>query len=355
MTLGLAQRRLGRTGVPVSSLTLGTMNFGRWTEEQESLQIIDAALDAGITVIDSADVYAGGRSEEIVGKAIKGRRDDLVLATKFHGQLGDNPLHAGNSRRWITQAIEGSLRRLGTDYLDLYQVHRPDPDTDLLETLQALNDLIHQGKIRYYGTSAFPAHQKVEAHWLAEKHGLIAPHTEQVPYSILVRGVEREVFPVVEKYGEGVLSYGPLAAGWLSGKYRVGGEQPESARADLIPGRFDVSLQRNQRKLAAADALASLAEGNGLTLPELAVGFALNHPAVNSVIIGPRTHDHLESYLKASAVELDAEILDRIDEIVDPGTQFLERDTGRDTPSLQPAALRRPRAVAAAPSIPNRH
>lgn len=334
-------RILGRTGVPVTPLTLGTMNFGRWQEENESIKIIHAALDAGVTAIDTADVYTQGASEEIVAKAIKGRRDDVFLATKFHGRMGDDPRRAGSSRRWIIRAVEDSLRRLGTDHIDLYQAHRPDPHTDLLETLQTLNDLIHQGKIRYYGTSVFPAHQLVEAQWLADKHGLIAPHTEQLPYSLLVRTAEREVFPVAQKYGIGVLGYGPLAAGWLSGKYRIGGEQPTSARADLIPGRFDISLERNQRKLAAADALARLAADNGLTLIELALAFALNHPAVSSVIIGPRTLEHLEGYLNAATVELSEDILDRVDEIVAPGTHFIERDTGRDTPSLQPAALRR--------------
>ena len=333
-------RVLGRTGVRIAPLTLGTMNFGRWQEEAESVRIIGAALDAGITSVDTADVYAQGVSEEIVGKAIKDRRDEVFLATKFHGQFGTDPRSAGNSRRWITQAVEGSLRRLGADVIVLYQAHRPDPRTCLLETLQTLDDLIRQGKIRYYGTSVFPAHQQVEAHWLAEKYGLVAPHTEQLPYSLLVRGAEREVFPVARQYGVGVLSYGPLAAGWLSGKYRIGAAQPESARAELIPGRFDVTAERNQRKLAAADALAALAEDNGLTLVELSIAFALNHPAVSSVIIGPRTHEHLEAYLKASTVQLSDEILDRIDEIVDPGTQFHDRDTGRDTPSLQPAALR---------------
>ncbi|GAB7069975.1 aldo/keto reductase [Mycobacterium hodleri] len=334
-------RVLGRTGVRVTPLTLGTMNFGRWQDEAESIRIIGAALDAGITSIDTADVYAQGVSEEIVGKAITGRRDEVFLATKFHGQIGTDRRSAGNSRRWITHAVEDSLRRLGTDAVDLYQAHRPDPHTSLLETLQTLNDLIRQGKIRYYGTSVFPAHLQVEAHWLAEKYGLIAPHTEQLPYSLLVRGAEREVFPVVRQYGVGVLSYGPLAAGWLSGKYRVGADQPESARAELIPGRFDVTSRRNQRKLAAADALATLAEDNGLTLVELSVAFALNHPAISSVIIGPRTQEHLETYLKASTVQLSDDVLDRIDEIVEPGTQFHDRDTGRDTPSLQPAALRR--------------
>jgi aryl-alcohol dehydrogenase-like predicted oxidoreductase len=336
-----ATRVLGRTGVPVTPLTLGAMNFGRYQEEDESVRIIQSALDAGITSIDTADVYGQGRSEEILAKAIKGRRDDVFLATKFHNQIGDDPRHAGSSRRWILRAVEDSLRRLGTDHLDLYQAHRPDPHTDLLETLLTLSDLVRQGKIRYYGTSVFPAHQLVEAHWLAEKHNLVAPHTEQLPYSLLVRGAEREVFPVVRKYGVGVLSYGPLAAGWLSGKYRLGAAQPSSARAGLIPGRFDIGNVRNQRKLAAADALARLAEDSGLTLVDLAVAFALNHPAVSSVIIGPRTQEHLEAYLKAATVELGTEILDRIDEIVDPGTHFLERDTGRDTPSLQPAALRK--------------
>ncbi|MGC4933659.1 aldo/keto reductase [Gordonia sp. DT30] len=334
-------RTLGRTGVPITPLTLGAMNFGRWQSEAESLRIIDAAIGAGITSIDTADVYAQGISEEIVGKAIKDRRDDIFLATKFHNQIGDDPRHAGNSRRWIIQAVEDSLRRLGTDHIDLYQAHRPDENTSLLETLQTLNGLITQGKIRYYGTSVFPAHLQVEAHWLAEKYGLIAPHTEQLPYSLLVRGVEREVLPVTRRFGVGVLSYGPLAAGWLSGRYRVGGDQPESARAELIPGRFDITAAHNQRKLAAADALGQLAADNGLTLIELAVAFALNHPAISSVIIGPRTQEHLEAYVKATTVSLSGDILDRVDEIVDPGTQFLERDTGRDTPSLQPAALRR--------------
>lgn len=327
-------RLLGRTGVLITPLTLGTMNFGRRQGEAESIKIIQAALDAGITAIDTAEAYGNGESERIVARALAlGRRDDVFLATKFS---------PGNSRRRIVRAVEDSLRRLGTDHLDLYQAHRPDPHTDLLETLLTLNDLIRAGKILYYGTSVFPAHQVVEAQWLAEKHGLIAPHTEQVPYSLLVRGVERELLPTAARYGIGVLSYGPLAAGWLSGEYRVGGEQPESARADLIPGRFDVTLDRNQRKLAAADRLAALAAENGLTLVELALAFSLNHPAVSSVIIGPRTQDHLEAYLRASTVRLTDDTLDRIDEIVGPGTQFQERDTGTNTASLQPQALRRP-------------
>ncbi|MEB8340838.1 aldo/keto reductase [Streptomyces endophyticus] len=336
-------RRLGRTGVITSPLTLGAMNLGRWTDEARSLEIVAAALDAGVTAIDTADVYGQGASEEIVGKALKGRRDSVFLATKFHGQIGDDRRRAGGSRHWITRAVEDSLRRLGTDHIDLYQAHRPDPHTDLLETLQTLDGLVRQGKIRYYGTSVFPASRLVEAQWLAREHRLIAPHTEQVPYSLLVRTVERDTLPVAEEYGLGVLSYGPLAAGWLSGAYRTGGEQPASARADLIPGRFDISQPHNQRKLRAADALAALAEEAGLGLVDLALAFALNHPAVSSVIIGPRTHEHLDAYLKAANTVLDDAVLDRIDEIVAPGTHFIERDTGRDLPALDPAARRRVR------------
>ncbi|MFC0531523.1 aldo/keto reductase [Phytohabitans kaempferiae] len=346
MTIALS-RVLGRTGVRISPLTLGTFNVGRGSDE-DGIRLVHAALDAGVTAVDTADVYGAGASERVLGKALQGRRDDVFLATKFHNQVGDNPLHAGSSRRWIVRAVEESLRRLGTDHIDLYQAHRPDPHTDLLETLQTLNDLIRQGKIRYYGTSVFPAHQLVEARWLAEKHGLIAPHTEQLPYSPLVRTAEREVLPVARQYGIGVLTYSPLAAGWLSGQYRIGGHQPQSARADFVPGRFDITLERNQPKLAAADALARLAEDSGLSLVDLAIGFALNHPAVSSVIIGPRTPEHLEAYLKAATVELGDAVLDRVDEIVAPGSHFLERDTGRRTPSLQPAALRRTREGAPA-------
>jgi aryl-alcohol dehydrogenase-like predicted oxidoreductase len=340
MTLG-PTRRLGRSGTLLTPLTLGTMNFGRYTDEAESLDIIRTALDSGISVIDTADVYGQGSSETIVGKALQGRRDDVFLATKFHNQIGDDPRHAGNSRGWILRAVEDSLRRLGTDYIDLYQAHRPDPHTDLLETLQTLDGLVRAGKIRYYGTSVFPATDLVEAQWLAKEHNLIAPHSEQLPYSLLVRGAERDVFPTAQRYGLGVLTYGPLAAGWLSGNYRLGGGQPDSARADLIAGRFDISLPRNRRKLDAADALAQLAADSGLTLIELAVAFAGNHPAVSSVIIGPRTAGHLETYVKAATVVLDTPTLDAIDENVYPGTYFIDRDTGRDLPGLAPAVRRR--------------
>lgn len=340
----IPQRRLGRSGVPVSALTLGAMNFGGPTRREDSIAIIHAALDAGITVIDTADVYNQGVSEEIVGEAIKGRRDGLVLATKFHGQIGDDPLRAGNSRRWILRAVEDSLRRLGTDHIDLYQAHRPDPHTPLLETIEALNDLVHQGKIRYYGTSVFGADEVVEAQLLSRERGLIPPLTEQVPYSALIRLVERTTLPVARRYGLGVLSFGPLAAGWLNGAYRAGGPQPESVRAARVwAGRFDVTDPRNAAKLVAAEHIAQLAEGAGLSVPALALGFALTHPAISSVIIGPRTREHLDAYLAASSTVLDEELLDELDRIVPPGTTFLERDNGRIPDELTPSALRRPR------------
>ncbi|MGO2660291.1 aldo/keto reductase [Mycetocola reblochoni] len=345
-TTTIPHDRLGRSGVPVSRLTLGAMNVGGPTSREDSIEIIHAALDAGITVIDTADVYNQGASEEIVGEAIVGRRDELILATKFHGQIGDNPLHGGNSRRWIQRAVEDSLRRLGTDRIDLYQAHRPDPHTPLLETIEALNDLIHQGKILYYGTSVFGVDEVVEAQLVARQHGLIPPLTEQVPYSALIRLAERTILPVARRYGLGVLTFGPLAAGWLNGSYREGAAQPESARAARVwAGRFDVNDPSNAAKLAAAERIARLAEQQGLSVPALALGFALSHPAVSSVIIGPRTREHLDSYLAAAATVLDDTVLDELDRIVPPGTTFLERDNGRIPVELTPAGLRRPRPI----------
>ncbi len=336
-------RTLGRTGVKVSSLCLGTMMFGAQgnPDHDDSVSIIHRALDAGINFIDTADVYSRGESEEIVGKALQGRRDQIVLASKFHGALGDGPNERGNSRRWIMQAVEGSLRRLRTDWLDLYQVHRFDAETDLGETFGALDDLVHQGKIRYVGTSVFSPSQLVETQWLAERQHLVRPATEQPPYSMLVRGIEEEVLPVAERYGLGVLTYGPIAGGWLSGRYRVNVEQPTSHRADLIPGRFDINDEANREKLAAADELASLAQDSGLTLIELAIGFVLAHRTVTAAIIGPRTHEHFESQVIGADVHLSADVLDRIDEIVPPGTNFRRRDGGLVAHSLTDSTLRR--------------
>ena len=337
-------RTLGRTGVKVSPLCLGAMMLGAWgnTDHKESIQIIHRALDAGINFIDTADVYARGESEEIVGKALAGgRRENVVLATKVHGTMGDDPNEFGNSRRWITREIDNSLRRLGTDWIDLYQIHRPEADTDIDETLGALTDLVRAGKVRYIGSSTFPASQIVEAQWVAERRGRERFVCEQPPDSILVRAVENDVLPTCRRHGMGVIPWSPLAGGWLSGRYRKDQDVPSSHRADRIPGRYDMSLPGNQRKLEAADALARLAEEAGITLIELAIAFVIRHPAVTAAIIGPRTMEHLESQLTAADVVLSDEILDRIDEIVPPGVNLNPADGGWPNPALEPSARRR--------------
>jgi aryl-alcohol dehydrogenase-like predicted oxidoreductase len=347
-------RGLGRTGMQVSPLCLGAMMFGAWGEKdhETSIKIIHRALDAGLNFIDTADVYSQGESETIVGKALAGgRRDDVILATKFHGQMGvpvdapmgtaGDPNKAGNSRRWIVREVEDSLRRLDTDWIDLYQVHRPDAGTDVEETLSALTDLRQQGKIRAFGSSTFPAHEIVEAQWVAEKNGLSRFVTEQPPYSILVRGVEADLLPVAERHGMGVLPWSPLAGGWLSGRYRKGQDTPESNRAQRMPTRYDLSNPDNQRKLDAAEALAVLAEEAGISLVHLALAFVLRHPAVTAPIIGPRTMDHLESQLGAVDVVLSDDVLDRIDEIVPPGVTISRFDAGYVAPALSDASLRR--------------
>ncbi|MFE3280131.1 aldo/keto reductase [Nocardia sp. NPDC059239] len=336
-------RLLGRTGVRVSPFVLGAMNFGTrsGTTHEESIALIHRALDAGINTIDTADTYSHGESEVIVGKALAGRRDEVVLASKFHNAVDDDPTHRGNSRRWIVRAVEDSLRRLGTDHLDLYQVHRPESVTDIDETVGTLDDLVRAGKIRYYGTSVFSPGELIQAQWAANRRSLNRPATEQVPYSLLVRGIERETLPIARRYGLSVLTYGPLAAGWLSGSYRLGAPQPQSRRADLIPGRFDIATSDNAAKLAAADALAELADQAGLSLVELAIGFVLAHPDVTAAIIGPRTQEHLDTYLNASDIVLNDDILDRIDEIVPAGTVFRERDTGTIPDALAEPSKRR--------------
>jgi aryl-alcohol dehydrogenase-like predicted oxidoreductase len=331
-------RQLGRTGVTVSPLCLGTMMFGAWgnPDHDESIRIIHRALDAGINFVDTADVYSSGESEEIVGKALMGwRRDHVVLATKFHGRMGDDPNERGNSRRWIMQEVDASLRRLGTDWIDLYQVHRPEPDTDVDETLGALTDLVRAGKIRYLGSSTFPASAIVEARWTAERRARERFLCEQPPYSILVRGVEAEVLPVCQGYGMGVIPWSPLAGGWLSGRYRKDRDAQRSSRAERIPQRFDLSLAANQRKLEAADRLAALAEEAGISLIHMALAFVLEHPAVTAPIIGPRTMEQLESQLGATEIELDSELLDRIDEVVPPGTNLNPVDAGYSPPEAR--------------------
>jgi aryl-alcohol dehydrogenase-like predicted oxidoreductase len=336
-------RNLGVTGVKVSPLCLGAMMFGQWgnPDHDESIRIIHAALDAGINFIDTADVYSRGESEEIVGKALKGRRDHVVLATKVHGEMGDDPNEFGNTRRWIVKEVENSLRRLGTDWIDLYQIHRPEEDTDIDETLGALSDLVHQGKVRYIGSSTFPASQIVEAQWTAERRGRQRFITEQPPYSLLVRGIEADVLPTCKRYGMGVIPWSPLAGGWLSGRWRKGQDAPQSTRAQRLPHRYDLSLPGNQRKLDAVDELAKLADEAGLSLIHLAIAFVMRHPAVTAPIIGPRTMEQLESQLGASEVELSDEILDRIDEVVPPGVNLNPEDQGYANPALQPSARRR--------------
>jgi aryl-alcohol dehydrogenase-like predicted oxidoreductase len=341
-------RPLGRTGVQVSPLTLGAMMFGAWgnPDHDESIAIIHRALDAGINVIDTADVYARGESEEIVGKALqarKGSRDDVFLATKFHGNMHDeDPNQAGSSRRWIVREVEHSLRRLQVDHIDLYQVHRPRPEVDIDETLGALTDLVRQGKIRYLGTSTFLPSQVVEAQWVAEKRQRERPATEQPPYSILAREVERDILPTAQKYGLGVLPWSPLAGGWLSGRYRRGEESGHrSSRLERQPARHDPSLPENALKLEAVLQLQDLADQAGVSLVHLALAFVLEHPAVTSAIIGPRTMEHLESQLDVLKVSLPTDVLDRIDEIVPPGTTINEADRGYAPPALTDATLRR--------------
>jgi aryl-alcohol dehydrogenase-like predicted oxidoreductase len=340
----MEHRPLGRTGVSVSKFCLGAMMFGDWgnKDHDESIRIIHRALDSGINFIDTADVYSQGESEEIVGKALAdGRRDDIILATKFHGAMGDDPNRQGSSRRWIIREIEDSLRRLGTDWIDLYQVHRPRTDTDIEETLSALSDLVHQGKVRYIGSSTVPASQIVEAQWVARERHLRRFVTEQPPYSMLVRSVEADVLPTCARHGMGVIPYSPLAGGWLSGRWRKDTGQQPSSRAGRLPERFDLSLPANQRKLDAVEQLARLAEEAGITLIQLAIAFVLNHPAITAPIIGPRTMEQLESQLAAADVVLDHAMLDRIDEIVPPGTTINPADNSFDNPALQRAARRR--------------
>ncbi len=336
-------RTLGRTGVKVNPLCLGAMMFGQWgnTDHADSIRIIHRALDAGINFIDTADVYSAGESEEIVGKALAGgKRDGVVLATKVHGSMGDDPNAQGNSRRWIITECENSLRRLGTEWIDLYQIHRPAADTDIDETLGALTDLVRAGKIRYFGSSTFPAHEIVQAQWVAERRGRERFMCEQPPYSILVRGIEADVLPVCQEYGMGVIPWSPLAGGWLSGRFGSGKDN-SSRRADRLPARYDLSDPANVRKLEAVDRLSEVADQAGLSMVELALAFVLAHPAVTAPIIGPRTMEHLESQLKAAEIMLDTATLDRIDEIVPPGLNINPVDAGYQPPVLTDARLRR--------------
>jgi aryl-alcohol dehydrogenase-like predicted oxidoreductase len=335
-------RPLGRTGVQVSKLCLGTMMFGAWgnTDHDDSIRIIHRALDAGVNFVDTADVYSAGESEEIVGKALKGRRDDVVLATKFFMPMGEDPNRRGGSRRWIVRAVEDSLRRLGTDHIDLYQVHRPEPGVDVDETLGALTDLVHQGKVRSIGSSSYSGSEIVEAQWVARDRRLERFRTEQPPYSLVTRGIELDVLPTAARHGMGILTYSPLAGGWLSGSWTADSSPTSPARQRLAK-RFDMTLPENGRKLEAVQQLAQVADDAGLPLIELAIAFVVNHPGVTSAIIGPRTMEQLDSQLPAADAVLDAAVLDRIDEIVKPGVNLNPADTSYGEQVLAPALRRR--------------
>ncbi|MEU6345715.1 aldo/keto reductase [Streptomyces sp. NPDC046977] len=335
-------RTLGRTGVQVSSLALGAMNFGAIgrTTQDEATAIVDAALEGGINVIDTADMYGDGQSEETVGKAVAGRRDDIVLATKAAMPMGDERNHRGGSRRWLVTALDNSLRRLGVDHVDLYQIHRWDPATSDEETLSALTDLQRAGKIRYFGSSTFPAHRLVQAQWAAREHHLGRYVTEQPSYSILQRGAEAHVLPVTEEYGLGVLAWSPLASGWLSGAVRAGREIT-THRAALLPQRFDLSVPSNRARLDAVERLAAVADEAGLTMIQLALGFVTAHPAVTGAIIGPRTTEHLHAQLAAADITLSADVLDAIDAIVPPGVDLAAHEKFDTPPALLDPSLRR--------------
>jgi aryl-alcohol dehydrogenase-like predicted oxidoreductase len=331
-------RTLGRTGIKVSPYCLGAMMFGAFgnADHDDSIRIIHKALDTGINFIDTADAYSRGESEEIVGKALKGRRANIVLATKAHIPMGDDPNQRGNSRRWLVREVEDSLRRLQTDHIDLYQIHRPDPDTDIEETLSALTDLINAGKVRAIGSSTFPASDIVEAQWVAERRGLARFRTEQPPYSILNRGIEREVLPVCQRYGMGMLVWSPLAMGQLTGRYRKGQQQPGSVRVDRFPKQMS-----DERRLDAVEQLITVAEEAGLSLTHMAMAFSVAHPGVTSTILGPRTMAYLDDLLAGVEAVLDDRTLDRIDEIVPPGTDVGRLEADYNPPAIAQLHLRR--------------
>jgi aryl-alcohol dehydrogenase (NADP+) len=342
-------RTLGRTGIRVSPYCLGAMMFGAQgnPDHGESIRIIHKALDSGVNFIDTADFYSAGESEEIVGNALKGRRDNVVLATKAYAPMGEDPNQQGSSRRWLLTEVENSLRRLQTDHLDLYQVHRPDPLVDVEETLSALSDLVHSGKVRAIGASSFPASDIVEAQWVAERRGLQRFRTEQPPYSILNRGIEREVLPVCQRYGMGTLVWSPLAQGMLTGRYRKGREA-DGRRAGAGFKHFG-----DERRLDAVEALIPVAQDAGMSLTHMAMAFAIAHPGVTAAIVGPRTMQHLDDTLAGMEIGLDDEVLDRIDAIVAPGTDIGALDMAYSPPALQQVSHRRRPADERAASKPS--
>lgn len=316
-------RNLGQTGVKVSPLCLGAMMFGQRgnTDHADCVRIIHRALDAGINFVDTANVYSSGESEEIVGEALQGRRDQVVLATKVHMPMGDGPNERGNSRVNILREVENSLRRLRTDYIDLYQLHRPDPETPIEETLRALDDLVRSGKVRYVGTSTFAAWELVESYWVSDRHNVHRFRCEQPPYSIFVRHIENDVLPVCRKFGTGVIPWSPLNRGWLAGKYRKGQPVDPQSRA----GRGDQFIDQpdsptGQKKLDLVEELIPMAQEAGANLAQYALAWTLSNPVITAPIIGPRTMEQLEDNLGAIDVCIPPEHLKRIDEMVPPGT-----------------------------------
>ena len=317
-------RHLGRAGVKVSPLCLGCMNFGGATEEEESIRIIDAALDAGINFLDTANVYNAGVSEEIVGKALRGKRDKVVLATKVHGRMGEGPNDRGNSRYHILQQVEASLRRLQTDHIDLYQLHRPDPGTPMDEQLSALTDLVRQGKVRYIGTSTFPAEELCESLWVSERHNFERFVCEQPPYSILCRRIEKDVLPFCRTHGFGVIPWSPLAGGWLTGKYRQDGELPDDSRGARRGWKLHSETARH--RLSVVEELMDVIRNQGepgATLSQFALAWCLAQPDVTAPIIGPRTMEQLEDNLKALQITITEDALQRVDEAVAPGSDLM--------------------------------
>jgi aryl-alcohol dehydrogenase-like predicted oxidoreductase len=329
-------RRLGRTGVMVSPLCLGCMNFGFPTPEDESIRMIDVALDGGINFLDTANVYNRGRSEEIVGKALQanGKRQQIVLATKVHGRMDDaNILAAGNNRRHIVEQCEASLRRLQTDYIDLYQIHRPQSSVPIDETLRALDDLIRSGKVRYIGTSTFPAWQVIESLWVSRELGLNRFISEQPPYHLLDRSIERELVPLAQSYGIAILPWSPLARGFLTGKYARGQEIPGDSRvARDMQGVFAERTRRHFSDMAYAvlDALGVIAQEKGCSVSQAALAWCMNQPGITSPIIGPRTLAQLEDNLGAASATIDAADCARLDAVAEPEQAIVPYYTGKN-------------------------
>lgn len=333
-------RPFGSTGLRVSRYGVGTLMLGAWgnTDRGECVRIIHRALDAGVNLVDTADVYAAGESEEIVGAALSGRRDDVLVSTKFHNPMGPGENQRGNSRRWIFQAVDASLERLGTDWIDIYHVHRVDPNTAIEETVDALDDLVRAGKIRYWGTSMFPAGQFVDAVWAADRRRASPPRSEQPLYNILSRGIENDVLPTCLRHGAGVITWSPLSGGWLTGKYSRQDPAPEGTRAARFPEYFDAG---NEVKFDKVDRLQAIAAEAGVSLTHMALAWCGEHPAVSTTLLGPRTERQLQDLLGAVDVSLDHQILDRIDEVHRPGVLLNPDDQDWSSPDLEPAARRR--------------